>query len=272
MTGVLARFVTVSYRWPPYANGPAGRRPLALGRALHESRPFAQRVEGALPPAARADEARVALRPVDLRYVQPVLPQLLPTTAAVKALYVNAWAFSSPKLWQLVRLADQTEVNAFVVDVKDDTGCLLYPSDVPVAQAIGANRCARTRGRPGADRHAARARHLPDRQNRRRQGPAARRAEALVVRAPRRMASSGGTGSGVRGSMPTTIPCGSTPLTWRVRRWAWGSSKCSSTTSASPTSRASASRPRFSRLGATERRSGRPCAVTSSSSSRWWRR
>jgi hypothetical protein len=119
---------------------------LALWAALLTSRGlFAQRVEGALPLAARADEARVALRPVDVRYVQPAMQPLLPTTAAVKALYVNAWAFGSPRLWDLVRLADQTEINAFVVDVKDDTGCLLYQSDVPVAQAIGANRCARAR-------------------------------------------------------------------------------------------------------------------------------
>ena len=113
---------------------------LVMSRGL-----FAQRADSALPAAARADEVRVALRPVELRFVQPVLPQLLPTTSSVKALYVNAWAFGSPKLWQLVRLADQTEVNAFVVDVKDDTGCLLYPSDVAVAEQIGANRCARAR-------------------------------------------------------------------------------------------------------------------------------
>ena len=119
---------------------------LLLWAALLTSRGlFAQRVGGALPGAARADDARVALRPAELRYVQPAPLPLLPTTASVKALYVNAWAFSSPRLWQLLRLADQTEINAFVIDVKDDTGCLLYPSDVPVAQQIGANRCARAR-------------------------------------------------------------------------------------------------------------------------------
>jgi len=44
-----------------------------------------------------------------------------------------------------VRLADETEINAFVVDVKDDTGCLLYPSTVPTAEQIGANRCVRAK-------------------------------------------------------------------------------------------------------------------------------
>jgi len=86
------------------------------------------------------------LRGVTLRYV---LPEPLFDNAAaaqpIKALYVNAWAFGSSKLAQLVLLADSTEINAFVVDVKDDTGCLLYPSEVKVAQDIGATKCVRTR-------------------------------------------------------------------------------------------------------------------------------
>jgi len=88
----------------------------------------------------------LALRGVELRYV---LPEPLfansPVAEPVKALYVNAWAFGSPKLAQLVHLADSTEINAFVIDVKDDTGCLLYPSDIVVAQEIGATKCVRTK-------------------------------------------------------------------------------------------------------------------------------
>src|SRR2546425_5222341 len=100
-------------------------------------------VPSALLPAA-ADQAHVTLRPIELRYVQQET-LLIPQTSAIKGLYVNAWAFGSPKLWQLVRLADETEINAFVVDVKDDTGCLLYPSAVPTAQQIGANACTRAK-------------------------------------------------------------------------------------------------------------------------------
>src|SRR5256885_470218 len=91
-----------------------------------------------------ADEVKVLLRPVEIRYMQQA-EVLLPRAANIKGLYVNAWAFGSPKLWQLVRLADETEVNAFVIDVKDDTGCLLYPSSVPTAQQIGANACVRAK-------------------------------------------------------------------------------------------------------------------------------
>ncbi len=91
-----------------------------------------------------ADEVKVLLRPVEIRYMQQE-EVLLPRADNIKGLYVNAWAFGSPKLWQLVRLADETEVNAFVIDVKDDTGCLLYPSTVPTAELIGANKCVRTK-------------------------------------------------------------------------------------------------------------------------------
>src|SRR3989475_10047428 len=116
-----------------------------LWAALFTSRGlFAQ---GILPPGdtvAAADQVKVALRPMELRYAQPQ-PILGPAPASIKALYVNAWAFGSQKLWQLVRLADETEINAFVIDVKDDTGCMLYPSTVPTAEQIGANRCVRAK-------------------------------------------------------------------------------------------------------------------------------
>src|SRR6184192_26829 len=94
--------------------------------------------------ASPADQVKVLLRPTEIRYVHQE-SVLLPPTEKIKGLYVNAWAFGSPKLWQLVRLADETEINAFVVDVKDDTGCLLYPSTVPTAEQIGANRCVRAK-------------------------------------------------------------------------------------------------------------------------------
>ena len=103
-----------------------------LGRGL-----FAQQ----LPASPDSME----LRGVELRYIlpEPLFDNM--TVEPVKALYVNAWAFGSSKLWRLVRLADSTEINALVIDVKDDTGCLLYPSDVKVAQDIGATKCVRTR-------------------------------------------------------------------------------------------------------------------------------
>src|SRR5438093_4747382 len=112
--------------------------------ALIMSRGLFAQDSAAVVTASPADQVKVLLRPTEIRYVQQE-SVLLPPTAKIKGLYVNAWAFGSPKLWQLVRLADETEINAFVVDVKDDTGCLLYPSTVPTAEQIGANRCVRAK-------------------------------------------------------------------------------------------------------------------------------
>ena len=118
---------------------------LLLWAALFTSRGlFAQDPQpiGQLP--ITTDELIAQRRSLDLRYVQPD-PDFLAPPPGVKALYVNAWAFGSSKLWHLVQLADDTEVNALVVDVKDDTGCMLYESAVSTAKDIGANRCVRTR-------------------------------------------------------------------------------------------------------------------------------
>jgi len=61
----------------------------------------------------------------------------------VRGIYLNAWAFGTRKFHQLVALADSTEINAFVIDVKDDTGFLTYRSTVPTAVRIGANTALR---------------------------------------------------------------------------------------------------------------------------------
>jgi len=72
-------------------------------------------------------------------------PPLMPPPDQVRALYVNAWAFGGSRFRELLRLADASEVNALVIDLKDDTGYLTYPSKVPTAVAIGATRELRAR-------------------------------------------------------------------------------------------------------------------------------
>lgn len=72
-------------------------------------------------------------------------PPLIEPPKEIRAIYVNAWAFGGKRLYDLLRLADTTEINAFVVDVKDDTGYLTYRSAVPTAIAIGGNDQRRAR-------------------------------------------------------------------------------------------------------------------------------
>jgi hypothetical protein len=42
-------------------------------------------------------------------------------------------------MWELIDIARRTEVNALVIDVKDDRGLVLYHSTVPLAREIGAD-------------------------------------------------------------------------------------------------------------------------------------
>jgi hypothetical protein len=63
-----------------------------------------------------------------------------PRPAIVRGLYVNRWAAVGQKIWQLIDVAKRTEVNALVLDVKDDRGYVLYRSAVPLARTIGADK------------------------------------------------------------------------------------------------------------------------------------
>lgn len=91
---------------------------------------------------AAPDASHVSLKPLGAVWRGEWVNQFGRPTA-VKALYVNAWAFSGSRLWQIVRMIDGTEINSLVIDVKDDTGCLLYRSQVETARQIGASACAR---------------------------------------------------------------------------------------------------------------------------------
>jgi hypothetical protein len=60
--------------------------------------------------------------------------------AAVRGLYLNAWAAgSSNRLAQLIDVANRTEINTFVIDVKEG-GQISYRSRVPLARQIGADQ------------------------------------------------------------------------------------------------------------------------------------
>ncbi len=64
---------------------------------------------------------------------------LVPRPAPLRGLYVNRWAALGDRMWQLIDVAKKTEVNALVIDVKDDRGLVLYKSRVPLAREIGAD-------------------------------------------------------------------------------------------------------------------------------------
>jgi hypothetical protein len=61
------------------------------------------------------------------------------TPDTLRGLYVNRWAALGRKLTDLIAVAKRTEINALVIDVKDDRGFVLYRSSVPLAREIGAD-------------------------------------------------------------------------------------------------------------------------------------
>lgn len=70
--------------------------------------------------------------------IRPPAP-LVPTPEVVRGLYVNRWAAIGQRVRQLIDVARTTEINALVIDVKDDRGLMLYRSSVPLARDIGAD-------------------------------------------------------------------------------------------------------------------------------------
>ena len=57
----------------------------------------------------------------------------------IKALHIGHWVYTDQELWRdLLKVAEETVVNAFVIDVKGESGRVLYDSKVPLARRVGA--------------------------------------------------------------------------------------------------------------------------------------
>lgn len=68
----------------------------------------------------------------------------------VRGIYLNAWASGSTRRVEaLLELARRTEINSFVIDVKDASGYVSHHTAVPLAQEIGATGEIRIRDLPG---------------------------------------------------------------------------------------------------------------------------
>ena len=119
-------------------------------------------MEGPADAAAAADTAGL---PVAVGSVVPVLvggpdrpaapvdPAARPVFTRpqhVKGIYLTAWsAGSSRRLEALIELARRTEVNAFVIDIKDASGYVSHDTGVPLAREIGATGERRIADLPG---------------------------------------------------------------------------------------------------------------------------
>jgi hypothetical protein len=71
-----------------------------------------------------------------------VTPRRVARPDSMRALYVNAWAAGSrSRMAELIRIADATEINAFIVDIKESDTFLTYDStQIALAKEIGADQ------------------------------------------------------------------------------------------------------------------------------------
>ncbi len=78
------------------------------------------------------------------------LSRRVPKPDSVRALYVNAWASGSrSRMENLIRIADQTEINAFIIDIKESDTYLSYDGTrIPLALEIGADKRPATKWLP----------------------------------------------------------------------------------------------------------------------------
>lgn len=76
-------------------------------------------------------------------------PADFPRPDTIRGIYLNAWSAGSVRRREaLVDLARHTELNTFVVDIKDASGFVSHDTRVPLARAVGANKDIRIRNLP----------------------------------------------------------------------------------------------------------------------------
>jgi hypothetical protein len=108
---------------------------LALSIACEHRVDGSAQIDVAAGPGRRSTASSTTVRS------DPPKPPVVhvPTPDTLRGLYVNRWAALGSKLKTLIEVAKKTEVNALVIDVKDDRGFVLYRSNVPLAREIGAD-------------------------------------------------------------------------------------------------------------------------------------
>jgi hypothetical protein len=91
--------------------------------------------------SANADGIRTE-KSIDRTYLEQSTPDwsFMKQDTAVKGIYMTALTVTNQeKLAKLIKLIDETELNAVVIDVKSDEGMVMYQTEIADAQFAGAN-------------------------------------------------------------------------------------------------------------------------------------
>lgn len=108
------------------------------------------RAERAAASETAADSVAERARADSLRLWNERFGDRVARPDSVRALYVNGWAAGSrSRMRELIRIADETEINAFVIDIKESDTYLVYDStSIPLAKEIGADQRPASRWLP----------------------------------------------------------------------------------------------------------------------------
>ncbi|WP_334073347.1 MULTISPECIES: putative glycoside hydrolase [Paenibacillus] len=114
---------------------------LALG--THGGNPPAEQAErGQIQAILQSSYHTFAANLAQGRWENPLPPTEAAISAQVdapkvKGIYVTAYSAGGERLNKLINLLDSTELNAMVIDIKDDAGYITYKTDNPNLQKLG---------------------------------------------------------------------------------------------------------------------------------------
>ena len=95
-----------------------------------------------VPPVKQSDSSKVS---AGVHPTPPVLDSLIKGTLPARGLYVFRYAANPRRLKHLIGIADSTEINAFVIDVKDEFGLNFRPDDPMLKKNAGSQARANLR-------------------------------------------------------------------------------------------------------------------------------
>lgn len=85
-----------------------------------------------------AKKDKIVVPIAEIPVISPIVVTHISTPKAVKAVYISAWVAGSPKYRDtIIKMIDDTELNAIVIDVKDSTGRVSFDMPVPDVQKEG---------------------------------------------------------------------------------------------------------------------------------------
>jgi hypothetical protein len=95
------------------------------------------------PPAAKAEQTDLATEPAawsdDTLLSSPELLDKMKIPVKAKGIYLTGWSAGNSNFQKLLNLVNQTELNAMVIDMKEDEGRVTYKSGIPLVQQTKAD-------------------------------------------------------------------------------------------------------------------------------------